>query len=354
MLTFDTVIIGAGQFGLYTAKQLQDKHISYLLLEQQSVGYTWAKRLDGMCLFTSRQFSQLPGLAFEGESEGLPDTQEMAQYLQLYAETFALNVRENAEVVSLVKQAQLFLLTLRNGEQIQARSVINTTGANQISHIPAISKHLPETITQLSSQLSSLALVPDKSNVLVVGGGASGRQIASGLAKRCSVTLAVGKQRGLPPTHILGRNIFWWLTKLRVVWASENSFIAKLLKKRDPVPCADANNRQLQTKGVTIRSRLVGYANGKLQFHDGELDKVDVIIWATGYKDNTQWLNITSAVDEHGFIHNQGETPVAGLFIIGRKWFSCRASELILGVPKDVAIVIPKLENYLNKAKELA
>lgn len=353
MQVLDTVIIGAGQCGLYTAKQLQDKHVDYLLLERNTIGQVWEQRLSGLRLFTSRQFCQLPGLSLPGSPNGFPLASEMGRYLKSYANRFKLHIREQAEVSSLTKQAELFLLTLSSGEQLLAKTVINATGSNQVPKIPPISQFLADSVTQLTAQLPSLDLVPNNCNVVIVGDGATGRQIAGGLAKRCRVTLATGTSRGLPPNRVLGKDLFWWLKSLGILDAGNASLIAKILKKRNPVPCADFNNKQLKKLGVTITSRLLDCAYDTLTFAEGNINNVDMVIWATGYKDNTHWLQLPHCIDEHGFIHNQGLTPEPGLFVIGRKWFSCRGSELVLGVAKDVNHVVSLLENHMEKQKEM-
>ncbi|WP_199610182.1 flavin-containing monooxygenase [Flocculibacter collagenilyticus] len=353
MQVLDTVIIGAGQCGLYTAKQLQDKHIDYLLLERNTIGQVWEQRLSGLRLFTSRQFCQLPGLSLPGSQNGFPEASEMGRYLKSYANRFKLHVRENAKVSALTKQAELFLLTLESGEQILARTVINATGSNQTPNVPQISQQLSDSVIQLTAQMPSLDLVPNNSNVVVVGDGASGRQIAGGLAKRCRVSLATGTNRGLPPNKVLGKDLFWWLKSLGILDAGNSTLVAKLLKKRNPVPCADFNNKQLKKLGVAIKSRLLNCAGNTLSFADGNVEDVDMVIWATGYKDNTEWLKLPHCMDENGFIHSQGKTPEPGLFIIGRKWFSCRGSELVLGVAKDVNHIVSLLESHMETQKEM-
>jgi putative flavoprotein involved in K+ transport len=351
MQLFDTIIIGAGQCGLYTAKRLQDKGVNYLVLERGTIGQVWLQRLTGMRLFTSRQFCQLPGLVVEGDPNGFPEASEMNRYLNRYATTFKLNIQENTEVDSLEKENDLFVITLKNGDQIYAKTVINATGSNQVPNVPAMSQSLSDLVTQVTTESISLDTIPDNSNVVVVGDGASGRQIAGGLANRCRVTLATGSNRGLPPNRVLGKDIFWWLKKLGILDASESTLTAKLLKKRNPVPCAEHNNKQLKKRGVTIKSKLADCAGEQLTFADGGGIKVDVVIWATGYKDNTKWLKLPHCISDNSFIHQKGETPEPGLFIIGRKWFSCRGSELVLGIAKDVEQVIYLLDKYIITQK---
>lgn len=346
---YDCVVIGGGQSGLYAAKLLKERNISYIVLERNRVGEVWLNRWDGMRLFTSRQFCGLPGLPFPGDAHSFPSANEMGEYLKAFANTLQLSVRENTEVSSLTKNRQQFIITLKDGEQLTAKSVINATGSNQVPHIPPISSQLSEDVLQFDGTLKSLKLIPDGSRVVVVGDGATGRQIAGPLANRCKVTLATGTARSLPAGIVFGKDLFWWLNKIGILFADKYSIVAKILKKRNPVPCRNFNNRRLKNMGVRILGKAKNCSGQTVVFDSGETQKVDVVIWACGYSDNTQWLKLPHCINEAGFVEEYGITPEPGLFVIGRKWLSCRASELLIGLPKDAERVVSEVESYLSR-----
>ena len=112
---YDCVVIGAGQSGLYAAKLLKERDISYIVLERDRIGQVWLNRWDGMRLFTSRQFCELPGLPFPGDANGFPTANEMCEYLKVFADQLQLSVRENSQVLSLTKEQEQFIVTLQNG-----------------------------------------------------------------------------------------------------------------------------------------------------------------------------------------------------------------------------------------------
>lgn len=346
---YDCVVVGGGQSGLYAAKLLKERNISYIVLERDKVGQVWRERLDGMRLFTSRQFCGLPGLPFPGDANSFPSANEMGEYLSAFANALQIHVRENSEVVTLTKKKDLFTITLKDGERLTAKSLINATGSNQIPRIPSFNSHLSSNVLQFDSNLKSLKLVPNETRVVVVGDGATGRQIAGGLADRCNVTLATGKARSLPAGSILGKDLFWWLNKIGILFADKNSILSRFLQKRNPVPCRNFNNQRLKRLGVRIVGRALNCSERTMFFEKDETSKVDVVIWATGYRDNTEWLQMSHCIDEAGFVEEYGATPEPGLFIIGRKWLSCRASELLMGVPKDAELVINEIEKYLAR-----
>ncbi|MFC6635709.1 flavin-containing monooxygenase [Microbulbifer taiwanensis] len=353
MAPIDCLVIGGGQFGLHTARRLQQSGLDYLLLERDAIGDVWRNRLEGMRLFTSRQFCALPELAFPGDPQGFPTTAEMANYLARYAEHFELRIREHSEVMRLDRLATGgFQATLADGTALQASSVVNATGANQMPQVPAISAQLAGEVQQLDACIASTDAIADGRTVAVIGDGASGRQIADRLAGRCSLLLATGSPRGLPPNRLLGRDIFWWLDRLRILYADKNSLVARILKKRNPVPCGEYNNRRLQAKGVEIVGRAQECSGRRIRFDSTGWRDVDTVIWATGYRDRTDWMKLPHCVDDRGFIEEYGETPEPGLFLVGSKWLSCRASELVMGVGVDVERVMVPLQTFLSDGKE--
>jgi putative flavoprotein involved in K+ transport len=355
MKGYDCVVIGAGQSGLYAAKLLKEKGISYILLERDEVGQVWQKRWEGMRLFTSRQFCGLPGLPFSGTADSFPTAQEMGDYLKTFAQTMQLSIREHCEVSCVIKSQNQnhFLITLSDGEQLTAKSVINATGSNQVPYIPPMNACLSNEVLQFDGMLSRLSLIPDGSRVVVVGDGATGRQIAGRLARTSKVTLATGQSRGLPPGVVLGKDLFWWLNKIGILFADKYSLAAKLIQKRNPVPCGNFNNKRLSQLGVCLVGKAENCSGRTIVFANGASTEVDVVIWATGYRDHTDWLQIPHCINEKGFVEDYGVTPEPGLFVLGRKWLSCRASELVMGLPQDADRVIGEVEKYLAKEQNL-
>ncbi|MFC6669928.1 flavin-containing monooxygenase [Marinobacterium aestuariivivens] len=353
MAHYDCIVIGGGQFGLHTARRLQQAGLDYLLLERDGIGDVWRNRLAGMQLFTSRQFCALPELPFPGDPEGFPTTLEMADYLTRYAKHFDLRIRERTGVARLERlPAGSFRLVLTDGTSLHASTVVNATGANQVPQVPAFSAQLAADVQQLDSNLGSTDVVPDGNTVAVVGDGASGRQIADRLAGRCSVLLATGARRGLPPNRVLGRDIFWWLDRLRILYADKHSPVARILKKRNPVPCGDYSNRRLQARGVEVLGRALECSGHRIRFDAAGWRNVDTVIWATGYRDRTDWLKLPHCIDGDSFVEDYGKTPEPGLFVVGRKWLSCRASELVMGVEADVERVMVPLRTFLSAKEE--
>jgi putative flavoprotein involved in K+ transport len=68
--------------------------------------------------------------------------------------------------------------------------------------------------------------------MVVVGAGNSGMQIAPELAATRPVVLSVGASPPMLPQRLLGRDLFWWLTKLRLLGVAGTSRLGSRMRSR--------------------------------------------------------------------------------------------------------------------------
>jgi putative flavoprotein involved in K+ transport len=72
-------------------------------------------------------------------------------------------------------------------------------------------------------------------------------------------------------------------------------------------------------------------------------------MWATGYRDDSTWVDIPGVKDATGgFVHQRGVSPVSGLYFIGRSWQWTRGSALLHGVGDDAAYLIQRIVAQLD------
>jgi putative flavoprotein involved in K+ transport len=75
-------------------------------------------------------------------------------------------------------------------------------------------------------------------------------------------------------------------------------------------------------------------------FADGTTTTPAAIVWATGYRSDYTFLDITGAVDATGTpIHQRGVSPVPGLYFLGLPWQHTRGSALLGFVGADASPV---------------
>jgi putative flavoprotein involved in K+ transport len=347
---FDVLVIGAGQAGLATGYHLGLTGLRYELLDGNSrVGDSWRQRFDSLMLFTPRSYSALPGLAVPGEPSGFPSKDEIADYLEAYAAHFAIPVRIGAAARSLETSGANFRVTTSEGVSIESRAVVIATGAFQTPNIPAISTAFSGDVHQLSAKDYHRPSSVPAGTVLVVGDGATGREIALELAATHKVLLSTGRARRVTPDRVLGRSIFWWLDHLGVLRASRESLIGRRMKSADPFPGRQLELAHLREAGVTVVTRLDAAQGVTARFADGVVADISAVVWATGYRAETDWVAIPTAKDAHGaFVHTRGISPVDCVYFVGQSWQWTRGSALITGVGADAAYVVAEIARHLS------
>lgn len=352
--TIDTIIVGGAQAGLAMGYRLGQKGKSYLILDaHKRTGDSWRVRYDSMKLFTSRAYCQLPGKVMNGDPGGYADKNEMANYLEHYAKQFELNIRHEAKVTNVCKNGNGYLVEVADGSSYKAKVVIIASGGFSVPMTLG-----EDVLANLDAPQYTVDSYKNADNmpqgtVLVVGDGASGRQIALDLLPKRMVLLATGKKRNMLPQRLLGKDIFHWLDKLGILWADKKTLIAKIVRKRDPFPGKHLDLGKLKTQGVGIVGKLSHFDKDQAIFADGQKHKIDAVVWSMGYYHDTSWLDVDGALDaNNSYIQEKGVSPVSGLYYIGLPWQTCRASALLAGVGKDAEYIAKQVEQYLAEVAD--
>ncbi|MGH3826301.1 MAG: NAD(P)-binding domain-containing protein, partial [Pseudonocardiaceae bacterium] len=177
------VIVGGGQAGLTMSHCLTQRDVDHLVLERDRVGHEWSdQRWDSFCLVTPNWQCQLPGFPYPGDDpDGFMARKEIVRYIEEYAKSFSPPVIEGVAATRLRRDRKgRYLVGTSRGELI-ADQVVLATGPYQVPLIPRIADRLPGALTQLhSSQYRNPEQLPP-GEVLVVGTGQSGCQIAEDL-----------------------------------------------------------------------------------------------------------------------------------------------------------------------------
>lgn len=350
---FDVLVIGAGQAGLATGYHLGRIGLRYALLDGASrVGDSWRRRFDSLTLFTPRSYSALPGWPVPGDPHGFPGKDEIADYLEAYAAHFAIPVRLGAAVRLLETSGANFRVTLGDGVTIESRAVVIASGAFQTPDIPSISTAFSADVQQLPADAYRRPSSLPAGTVLVVGDGATGRQIALELTATHTVLLSRGRPRRVVPDRIFGRSIFWWLDHLGVLRASRETRIGRQMMARDPFPGRHLTIPRLRQAGVQVMARLATADGMTASFADGSRARLSALVWATGYRVDSSWVAIPAVKGPDGaFVQSRGISPVAGVYVVGQSWQWTRGSALLTGVGADAAYVTERIARHLTAAR---
>src|SRR5215208_6840791 len=178
----ETVVVGGGQAGLSVSHELTQAGVDHVVLERDRVGQTWRGRWDSFCLVTPNWSVQLPRYHYDGDDrDGFMPRDDIVGYLERYAASSRAPVREGVEATSLRRLPDGGFLLGTSAGDIEARTVVLSTGAYQRSHRPAAAGGLPPELLQIDVRDYRNPGELPAGRVLVVGSGQSGCQIAEEL-----------------------------------------------------------------------------------------------------------------------------------------------------------------------------
>jgi putative flavoprotein involved in K+ transport len=342
---FDVVVIGAGQAGLAIGHLLALQGRRFVILEAgDGIGSAWRERWESLVLFTPRRYDALPGLAFPGDPDGYPTRDEVIAYLEQYAARFELPVELDSTVRSLTSQGDGFLVEL-DGRRLVADQVVVATGPFQVPNTSPLADQLgPEVFQTHSAGYRKPSDVPE-GRVVVVGGGNTGFQIAKELSATHQVHLAVGSRQTPLPQKLLGRDLFWWLTKLGLLEKTVDSRIGRRAQHRDTL--IGSSPRELRRRyGVELKPRVVGASGRTLRFADGTEVDADAVIWATGYRPDHSWIQLPALTIDGRVRHRRGVTDIPGLYLLGLSWQHTRGSALLGWVKDDARFIAEQIDGF--------
>lgn len=343
----DVLVIGAGQAGLAMGYYLKQHDILFAIVGKENrIGDVWRNRYDSLVLFTPRSFSSLPGMVLKGDPNGYPTKDEIADYLEDYAQKFELPIHLNTEVISLQKENEIFKVTT-NHRRYMANKVVIATGPFQKPYLPPFAESLYDQVYQVhtSGYLNPSQL--QDGSVLVVGAGNSGAQIAVELSEDREVYLSVGHKMRFLPLEIMGKSIFWWFQKIGLLDVHINSPLGRLISKQSDPIFGKELKHLLQEGKIKMKPKTESVSGDVISFADNSQIQVQNVIWATGFYFDYSWIQIPNVLDHRGKpVHQRGVTPVKGLYFLGLPWQFRRGSALIGGVGADAEYLINDILNH--------
>jgi putative flavoprotein involved in K+ transport len=339
----ETLVIGGGQAGLSVGYHLARRGLPFLIVDaNQRVGDSWRHRWDSLQLFTPARFDGLDGMRFPAPPHYFPSKDEMADYLETYAEKFGLRVRSGVAVDRLFREEGRFVATTRE-HRFQANHVVVAMSTWQKPRLPAMATDLAPEIRQIhSAEYRNPGQLAD-GDVLVVGAGNSGAEIALEVNEGRRVLLA-GPDLGHVPFRVeslQGRLLLPIV--FRIVFHRLLTTGTPLGRKARPKalskgePLIRVKPKDLSRAGVERVPRVVGTREGLPRLEDGQTAEVRNVIWCTGFDPGFSWIDLP-AMDEGRPVHVRGVVDaVPGLYFVGLKFLYSQSSGQVHGVGRDAA-----------------
>lgn len=349
-IEIETVIIGAGQAGLAAGHHLQRRGRPFVILDAASrVGDNWRRQWDTLQLYSPAQYDNLPGLPFPARKWTFPGKDEVGDYLEGYARHFDLPVSLGTRVRRLQRHGDQYVVTTDRGRYLCDNVVVATGTFGRTPYIPAVADQLDPAILQLhSSEYRRPGQLRD-GPVLVVGASHSGTDVAFEVALGHPTILA-GRDCGQIPPRLDSRAMHLLFPVLLVLWRH-------VVTRRTPVgrkqmshvrfhggPSLRVKRSDLTARGVErVTSRIEEVRDG-LPVVDGTPRDVANVVWATGFRQVFDWIDLP-VVDDDGYPRETrgvvAEAP--GLYFTGLSFQYSFSSMLIAGAGRDAEYVVDHL-----------
>ncbi len=392
---YDVVIVGGGQAGLSLSYYLQQAGISHIVFEQHTQAHAWrSQRWDAFSLVTPNWQCKLPGHEYLGnDPHGFMKKDEIVGYLAGFIAAVDAPVREGVAVRHVAALPAGGYTVETSAGTVTAGQVVVASGGYQTPVIPRLAERLPADIVQLHSAEYRNPQALPAGDVLVVGSGQSGAQIAEDLhlAGR-RVHLATGDAPRCARFY-RGKDVVDWLADMGYydmavtdhplregVRDNTNHYVTGRDGGRD------IDLRAFALQGMELYGRVTGLADGVLALApdlQANLDHADkvynsinasidkwiaangvdapeevpyapvwtpqgerealhlqdagiaAVIWCIGFSPDFRWLDAPVFNGRGNPVHLRGVTRQPGLYFLGLPWLHTWGSGRFSGIARD-------------------
>jgi cation diffusion facilitator CzcD-associated flavoprotein CzcO len=357
-MRYDVIVIGGGQSGLAVGYYLRRSGLSYIILDNQTQsGGAWLHTWKSLRLFSPAQWSSVPGMIMttdkSGQAGGIdhyPSRDVVIEYLKSYETKYNLAVKRKVKVQHVQKVADGFQLETSEG-LFFAKAVVSATGSFNNPFIPAF-KGLENFKGQIlhSSQYETPDQFGNKS-VAIVGEGNSGAQILAEVSKVAGTIWITQKEPRFLPDHIDGRFLFDAATQMYEAQKAGKQF--KPLSLGDIVMVDSV--KEARSRNVLKSVRPFDHlTEDSLVWTDGHEEKIDALIFCTGFKPVLSHLKSLDVVNADGKADANGtrSRKVDGLWLVGYGNWTGFASATLIGVGRSAKKTVEEITEYLSINKE--
>jgi len=342
----DTIVIGGGQAGLSAGYYLKRRGRPFVILDaNERIGGSWRTRTwDSLRLFTPARYDGLPGWPFPAPGWSYPTARETADYLEAYAARFNLPVRLGMTVDRLTRAGDRYVVECR-GRRFEADSVIVATGYYGVPSVPEFASELDPRIAQMHSSEYRDPSQLRAGEVLLVGAGNSGADIAMEVSSTHRTWLS-GPDKGQVPVRIESRLARFFLPVLWFVASHVLTVRTPIGRKVRPHALANGAPRirvksdDLRKAGVETVPRVAGVEDGLPVLESGRVMNVANVIWCTGFRQDYGWIDVPVFDDDSSPAHERGVASEPGLYFVGLDFLYSFASENVGGVYRDAKHIV--------------
>ena len=345
----ETLIIGGGQAGLAVGYHLMRSRRPFLILEANArVGDSWRKRWDTLRVFTPAKYNGLPGMRFPAPPLSFPTKDAVGDFQAAYAARFQLPLRTSTTVDGLSRDGDRYLV-MAGESTFVADNVVIATGACQIPKVPAFASELSPAIHQLHSSAYRGPGQLREGQVLVVGTGNSGAEIAFEVSRTHDVFMAGSNPREIPFRHGAFGAAFA-LPLIRFLGTYVLTVDTPIGKRAQPqfirhgAPLIRVKTKDLAAAGVKRVPRVVGVRDGVPLLADDRALNVTNVIWCTGFRTDFDWVHLAAFGDDGRPVQYRGVARLLpGLYFLGLEFQYAATSGVLPGIVRDARYVAQRI-----------
>ncbi|WP_395638285.1 flavin-containing monooxygenase [Pseudolysinimonas sp.] len=375
------VVLGAGPGGLAAAAELKRAGVDAIVLDKADrVGASWAGHYDRLHLHTSRGLSGLPGYRIPRRYGRWVARDDVLRYLAEYADLHDLDVHLGVTATVVERAEDGWQVSWRRGTEvgvIATDTVVVATGYNHTAKLPDIPGLAEYTGTVVHSSAYQNPVALGGRDVLVIGPGNSGAEIAAdladtgvrvSLAMRTPPNIVLRAVAGIPsqalilsmaPLPVKAQDALSGLLQKVAVGNLSRYGIPKAPRgiatqqlRDDVTPTIDVGLlKALKAGGVKVVASVVRFTEDAVVLADGTSLTPDAVVLATGFQRGLEPL-----VGDLGVLARTGRPLIngaaqlaahPGLFFLGY-------SNPLTGNLRQLGIDATKIAKVVRAAKTAA